>query len=243
MSHRPDESGLVPDDRLLIRPHVAHSGRPSPPTTPAWPRTGPPVSYRAPQPAPAAPDPAPNPVSAARGRAGRLPLVVLTLLVVGTAGGLVFLRGGPDPEPARAVTPPGLSVPVLPRGSGADQPSTKASAPSSGASAAPSASVSARPLPAPSASRGARSEPPTGAPVVKPAARVFVTLRPGDRGPAVRTLQERLYAQGFTYVSVSGIYDGQTRRGVAQLQRDRDIEGDPQGVYGPATQAAFGSGG
>ncbi|MFB0633190.1 peptidoglycan-binding protein [Streptomyces sp. AB3(2024)] len=53
-------------------------------------------------------------------------------------------------------------------------------------------------------------------------------------------LQERLYGQGFTYVSQTGVYDEQTRRGVAQLQRDRDIKGDPRGIYGPATRAAFG---
>lgn len=55
----------------------------------------------------------------------------------------------------------------------------------------------------------------------------------------MRALQERLYGQGFTYVSPTGVYDDQTRRGVAQLQRDRDIKGDPKGVYGPATRAAF----
>ncbi|MBT2458846.1 peptidoglycan-binding protein, partial [Streptomyces sp. ISL-86] len=121
-------------------------------------------------------------------------------------------------------------------------PSAGASAPRHRASAAPTASVSASPSPGPSASRGGRSAPPPSASVSTPAAGAYVTLRPGDRGPEVRTLQERLYAQGFTYVSVTGVYDGQTRRGVAQLQRDRDITGDPQGVYGPATQAAFGSG-
>ncbi|MFE3939164.1 peptidoglycan-binding protein, partial [Streptomyces goshikiensis] len=66
------------------------------------------------------------------------------------------------------------------------------------------------------------------------------TLRPGDRGSEVRALQERLHGQGFTYVVVNGVYDGRTRRGVAQLQSDRGISGDPQGVYGPATRAAFG---
>ncbi|EDX25811.1 peptidoglycan-binding protein [Streptomyces sp. CJ_13] len=56
----------------------------------------------------------------------------------------------------------------------------------------------------------------------------------------MRALQERLHGQGFTYVVVNGVYDGRTRRGVAQLQSDRGISGDPQGVYGPATRAAFG---
>ncbi|MFZ3491981.1 peptidoglycan-binding domain-containing protein [Streptomyces sp. 5.8] len=68
------------------------------------------------------------------------------------------------------------------------------------------------------------------------------TLRPGDRGAEVRTLQQRLYGQGFTYVEVSGEYDDRTRRGVVQLQSDRGLTGDPSGVYGPHTRAAFGLG-
>ncbi|GGZ72244.1 hypothetical protein GCM10010371_35080 [Streptomyces subrutilus] len=66
------------------------------------------------------------------------------------------------------------------------------------------------------------------------------TLRPGDGGAEVRALQERLQGQGFTYVSVTGLYDDRTRRGAARLQSDRGITGDPEGVYGPATRAAFG---
>ncbi|MFZ3467523.1 peptidoglycan-binding protein [Streptomyces sp. 4.24] len=68
------------------------------------------------------------------------------------------------------------------------------------------------------------------------------TLRPGDRGPEVRTLQQRLYGQGFTYVEVNGVYDDQTRRGVAQLQSDRGLTGDPSGIYGPHTRAQSGLG-
>ncbi|MEV6954676.1 peptidoglycan-binding protein [Streptomyces sp. NPDC051183] len=67
-------------------------------------------------------------------------------------------------------------------------------------------------------------------------------LRPGDRGAEVRTLQQRLYGQGFTYVTVNGVYDDDTRRGVAQLQSDRGLSGDPSGIYGPHTRAAFGLG-
>ncbi|MFD9480878.1 peptidoglycan-binding domain-containing protein [Streptomyces nojiriensis] len=52
-------------------------------------------------------------------------------------------------------------------------------------------------------------------------------------------MQEMLRGQGFTYVSVTGVYDNQTKRGVGQLQRDRSLKGDPPGVYGPATQAAM----
>ncbi|MEY9846951.1 peptidoglycan-binding protein [Streptacidiphilus sp. MAP5-3] len=65
------------------------------------------------------------------------------------------------------------------------------------------------------------------------------TLRPGDTGPAVTHLQQLLFEQGFTYVSTTGVYDAATTRGVTQLQQDRDLTGDPPGVYGPATRASL----
>lgn len=243
MSHHPDESGSAPEDGLLARPYGAPSGRPYRTTTPAWPHTGPvSASFRAPEGRSedpehaAAADAAPADAAVRRDRGGRLPLAVLALLALGAAGGLVFLLSGPDPRPERAVAPPDLSLPALPaRRPGVDaepspERSVRPSAPSASASASggPSASRTPKPTPPPSASAG---QPPAGS---------SGTLRMGDRGPEVSALQERLYGQGFTYVAVTGVYDSQTRRGVAQLQRDRDIKGDQPGVYGPATQAAFG---
>ncbi|MFG2710815.1 peptidoglycan-binding protein [Streptomyces goshikiensis] len=265
MSHHPDESGAVlPDDRLLVRPYVAPSGRPSPSTAPAWPRSGPAATRRAPAPAPA-PDPAPGSGSgsvavpdAAPGGSGRrgrrLPVAACVLLGLGAAGGLVLLLTGPeDRRSERAVAPPGLSVPVLPArspGAGAEPSSGPATPPpgsprpSVPASASASASVSAPPVSASGVSTSpnapASGPAPAGTPSAGTAAVAGGTLRPGDRGPEVRALQERLYGQGFTYVEVNGVYDGRTRRGVAQLQSDRGISGDARGVYGPATRAAFG---
>ncbi|MEU3727768.1 peptidoglycan-binding protein, partial [Streptomyces sp. NPDC031705] len=156
----------------------------------------------------------------------------------GGAGTLAFLMCGPAPEPAPASLHPDLAVPALPaRSPGAGEPSVRSRA----ATGTPPASATARtPSATPSSAKPATSPPGAGKPSPKPAAGTSRTLRPGDRGPDVSALQERLYGQGFTYVSVTGVYDGQTKRGVAQLQRDRDIQGDPKGVYGPATQAAFG---
>ncbi|MFZ3475828.1 peptidoglycan-binding domain-containing protein [Streptomyces sp. 4.24] len=51
----------------------------------------------------------------------------------------------------------------------------------------------------------------------------------------MRVLQQRLYGQGFTFVQVNGVYDEQTRLGVAKLQSDPPI-------YGPHTRATFGLG-
>ncbi|MEV0411553.1 peptidoglycan-binding domain-containing protein [Streptomyces sp. NPDC050448] len=245
MSHHPDESGSVPEDRLLVRPYAAPTGRPARSTTPAWPHTGPvSASFHAPEGQREDPERAPDAAAAEstdaraarRDPGSRLLPAVLALLALGAAGGLVLLLSGPDPRSERAVAPPELSVPVLQaRSPGTDaEPSPKgsvrASAPSAAASASagPSASQTAKVAPGPSASAG---QSPTGR---------SATLRMGDRGPEVSALQERLYGQGFTYVTVTGAYDSQTKRAVAQLQRDRDIKGDQPGVYGPATQAAFG---
>ncbi|MGI5448221.1 peptidoglycan-binding domain-containing protein [Streptomyces sp. CA-243310] len=214
--------------------------------TPAWYGEDPAPSVpRAPAPPPVV-EPAPLPV--ARERAGWLPVAALALLGLAVAGGLVYLTAGPEPESPRVAPPSGLSVPVLPARSpdagpdaGGAEPSASPAVPSSSASASSAAGRGAE-RPSTSPGRGAT---PTAAPsssrppAEAPGDGASATLRPGDRGPEVRALQERLHGQGFTYVSTTGMYDEQTRRGVAQLQGDRSITGDPRGVYGPATRAAF----
>ncbi|WP_329388949.1 peptidoglycan-binding protein [Streptomyces sp. NBC_01351] len=256
MSHDPDESGAVPDDRLYARPYTTPAaGGPSRPSTPAWPHTGPvshPYAYTySYQDGDAEPDGEPAfvppraavPGRAAAGAAGAghrrerrgadpLTLAVLTLVGLAATGGLVLLlTGSEDPEPPRAKAPSGLSVPGLPgRGTGGEESTSPTARPSATATPQPSGSPTSqapKPTPSASASTGKASVP-------------AATLRMGDKGPQVRALQELLLGQGFTYVSVSGVYDGQTKRGVTQLQRDRDIKGDPPGIYGPATQAALG---
>lgn len=260
MSHDPDESAAVPDDRLLVRPYVAPSGRPSRPAASPWPEAGPlsfagQVPSRAPGTASTPlPDPAP-------GRGGKRPArtaALCLLALAAAAGGSVYLLTDSDPRPeSRSGRPPGLSVPALPAhgpdgvapSAGAAEtagPAASAPAAPDRAPATPTAPETAGPSGEPAASRGASPAPPPpratapGTPPAGTPAAGAGTLRPGDRGPAVRELQERLFGQGFTYVEVTGVYDERTRRGVAQLQRDRDIDGDPQGVYGPATRAVFG---
>ncbi|MFG2341099.1 peptidoglycan-binding protein [Streptomyces yangpuensis] len=256
MSQDPEENGLAPDDALFVRPYVAPSGSPARAEAPAWPQSGP---FAFPDPADGFADgfavgqgyrpddgvPAPvtgptrPPAAAARhaghsagaGRRSRLPLTVGTVLGLTAVGGLVLLLTGPDPQPPRAEAPAELTVPALPGGpgGGAESPDPTASA----RSAAPSASATEA-----SATTTSPAAKPSTA-TVRPSSG-YATLRMGDSGPEVRALQELLQGQGFTYVSVTGVYDGQTKRGVGQLQRDRSIKGDPQGVYGPNTQAAMG---
>lgn len=247
MSHHPDESGPDPVEPPLVRPYLAPSAAPSAApaeaTAPLWPQSGP-FDQEPGQAEPAAPAPAlvlgfasaparDGRRSHARGRerSGLLPWAALALVLLGAAGGLVFLLGGPEPEPEAPAGRPDLSIPQLPaRSIDAGGPSTQAPVRSSAPPSSPS----------PSPSPSAKPTPTAGAPAPAQAAAKSGTLRMGDRGAEVSALQQRLYGQGFTYVSVTGVYDGQTKRGVAQLQRDRDIKGDPTGVYGPATRAAFG---
>ncbi|MFD4243405.1 peptidoglycan-binding protein [Streptomyces sp. NPDC058525] len=249
-AHDSDESAGIPDDHQpLVRPYFASTGGPSRPTqSPAWMQTGPlsfpgPAPSRAAAPAPApepAPEPASEPVHTRRG--GARAVAVGVLLALAAAGGILLLPGDPDQgPPPRSERAPALSVPALPaRSPGAvGEPGPEAATPAPtgtpsakpGGSAAPGASAQAA-TPGPKATT-APSAPAAGS-SGSPA-----TLSMGDRGPEVRALQELLFGQGFTYVSITGVYDGQTRRGVSQLQRDRDIKGDPQGVYGPATRAAL----
>lgn len=176
-------------------------------------------------------------------------MAALALLASAAAGGLLFLLRGPAPEPAPGAAHPGLALPALPVGSpgagesaepGEDATGTESPAPSGsarGTASAGSPSAAARPSGTPTTGPSGRGP---SAPGEKPPGQPSGTLRPGDRGPEVSDLQERLFGQGFTYVSQTGVYDEETRRGVAQLQRDRDIKGDPRGIYGPATRAAFG---
>ncbi|MFF4444032.1 peptidoglycan-binding protein [Streptomyces sp. NPDC001502] len=255
MRQDPDESGIVPDDHLLVRPYVAPSGPPPRSTAPAWPQTGPlafpgPAHVQEPGVPATVPATVPAPVSApvpaaargaVRGHRSRLPFAVLTLLALAAAGALVLLLGDPDPQPPRAGAPAELSVPMLPgRSPGsvaeADAPGPTPSAPSPSASASASPSPSREPGASPS--QGPKPPPSPSASVPSPPSS-SATLRMGDSGPEVRALQELLRGQGFTYVSVTGVYDNQTKRGVGQLQRDRSLKGDPPGVYGPATQAAM----
>lgn len=224
----------MPDDGPLVRPYVAAPLAPASATNgPTWPEgTAPPVPGLPPGAAlPAGPD--------RRARGGWAP-AVLGLLALTGAGALVFLLGGPEPEPERASAPPGLTVPVLPARSPDADPSRSSAAPERPKASAPAPATATATPSAPGARPGsAPGGGPSGVPPPPPA-EDSATLRQGDKGPEVRVLQQRLYAQGFTYVAVTGVYDGRTRRGVAQLQSDRGIKGDPPGVYGPATRAAFG---
>ncbi|MFI1095483.1 peptidoglycan-binding protein [Streptomyces sp. NPDC020917] len=215
-------------------------------------------------PAAPAPDPAPGP-PAARGpvpshRSRReesrerplLPLLLGGLALVGVALAVLLAWDvwprypaaqdvyRPLPAPSYAPLPlPHTATPVQKRAATpAGTPRRTTSQPPSdldgtGAAPPPAAPSGTPPRTAPATPTASPSGPPA------PTATAPRTLRAGDAGSDVRELQQLLFTQGFTYVSVTGVYDAATVRGVTQVQQDRGLTCDPRGVYGPCTRAAL----
>lgn len=143
----------------------------------------------------------------------------------GTDDGGAGIEAVPAPSAAPTQAPVRPSTPAgRPASGGAQQPTGTTSKPSCPARPQPS-----KPSPNPT--------PPTATP---PPANSG-TLKAGDSGPRVSRLQQFLFLQGFTFVRVTGTYDDATVRGVAKLQSDRGITGDPSGVFGPNTAARVGA--
>ena len=63
------------------------------------------------------------------------------------------------------------------------------------------------------------------------------SMRPGDRGPGVIALRDRLVAMGYLARSASGTYDDRLAGRGAAFQRDHGLEAD--GIAGPATIRAL----
>ncbi|MFB8088080.1 peptidoglycan-binding protein [Streptomyces sp. NPDC055992] len=184
--------------------------------------------------------------------------------VVGTAafiGGLFNGDGNGEADLDQALP---STVATLPDESGEPSPSTTSSAsPSPSRSASPSssapasASASASTSASASASRSATassSASGTGAPsspaataqssgpaqgVAPPAATPDEagTLRRGDRGTAVADLQNRLREVWVYNGPVDSEYGSRTEQAVSDLQVWWNIDGDPDGVYGPNTRS------
>ncbi|MCC9741855.1 peptidoglycan-binding domain-containing protein [Streptomyces sp. MNU89] len=65
-------------------------------------------------------------------------------------------------------------------------------------------------------------------------------LQKGMSGPEVLEMQQRLNQVGlFSTVDEDGSYDEQDERAIANYQLWNGVEGDPSGVYGPATRRSL----
>ncbi|MFI1187352.1 peptidoglycan-binding protein [Streptomyces californicus] len=188
--------------------------------------------------------------------------------VVGTAAFAGGLFGGAKTSTDEALPETTTSAPDTedePAASVAPSPSASAAVPrtpsaSASASASPSASSSPekkkkseKPTPTGSASASASAssgrspsatpggDTPTKAPTADPPPPPATTggmLRPGDRGPQVAELQNRLREVGrWLYSGPSdGHYSDRVAYAVAYYQSYMGVHGDPTGVYGPNTR-------
>ncbi|MFD9635978.1 peptidoglycan-binding protein, partial [Streptomyces violascens] len=200
--------------------------------------------------APPAADPEPpSPAEAPRNRRRPAALAIgaAAAVVIGTAAFASTLFAG-DATPKRAL--PDVADTGVPY-TATDSASAEApsAVPSRTKKAAPSHSPSARPSPTPSASKPAAPSPskpaptsstpsrPSNSPEDKPLAPPpSTTLRRGDSGPAVLELQERLGQLGLYTGTPDGGFGSRTERAVRDFQSYTGIDGDPAGVYGPATR-------
>ncbi|SEC74020.1 Putative peptidoglycan binding domain-containing protein [Streptomyces misionensis] len=252
-------------DLLRIRPYVEvgpddpDATRPVPPvgaTLPPRPADGPAVFASpaavggAEPPAPERPEP-PGPAGG-RHRLRRTALVAAAgagAVAVAAVGLALFSYHAPSRDGAA----PDIreSVPDLPPPDPSGTPVHGAPAPSRSAarSPLPSAPPSTTPSPSPSAPSptptarrtpsGAASPTPsaTTAPHTTPAG--APALRRGDVGPQVADLQFRLWQLNLYQGAFDGVFTRSVENGVRTYQLARGVQGDPAGVYGPATRAAL----
>ncbi|MGW4834935.1 peptidoglycan-binding domain-containing protein [Streptomyces globisporus] len=204
---------------------------------------------------------APDPVQPRRRRPfGALAVGAAVAAVVGTAAFAGGLFGGDDsgdealPEATTSVPDtedePAASVASSPSASTAPpRTPSRSAAPSASPSASASPTKSREPSPTASASTsptasaspapedgGAPTSSPSAAP---PAEFAGPSLRPGDRGPEVGVLQNRLREVWLYSGPSDQNYNEQVENAVAVYQSYKAIQGDPMGVYGPNTRRAL----
>lgn len=191
---------------------------------------------------------------------GALAVGAAVAAVVGTAAFAGGLFGGDDsgdealPEATTSVpdTEDEPAASVAPSPSASTAPSrtpSRSAAPSASPSASASATKSREPSPTASASMsptasaspapedgGAPTSSPSAAP---PAEFAGPSLRPGDRGPEVGVLQNRLREVWLYSGPSDQSYSERVENAVAIYQSYKAIQGDPVGVYGPNTRRAL----
>ncbi|WP_112470559.1 peptidoglycan-binding domain-containing protein [Streptomyces triticisoli] len=188
--------------------------------------------------------------------------------VVAAAGFTSGLFSYASPERDRASHSARESLPdasadtsVAPSSTASGASSAPSASASASASGSPSADESGSPSPSPSASGTASQSPSasasqagtgpgTGAEQSEPAQPTTTlqapapadpgpVLRPGDRGPEVTELQQRLRQLYLYSGRTDGFYNSRVERAVRTYQWTRGISTDESGVYGPATRASL----
>ncbi|MEU2250312.1 peptidoglycan-binding domain-containing protein [Streptomyces sp. NPDC019224] len=148
-----------------------------------------------------------------------------------------------EPSPSTTSSASALpSRPASPSSSAAPSATASASASASASatasrSATATASASGAGTPSPPAATAGSSSPAQGAAPPAASPDDAATLRPGDHGPEVAELQNRLREVWVYNGPVNSDYSGRTEQAVSDLQTWWNIEGDPEGVYGPNTRS------
>ncbi|MYZ41246.1 peptidoglycan-binding domain-containing protein, partial [Streptomyces sp. SID4917] len=147
--------------------------------------------------------------------------------------------GVTEPDPSESQTTPAPSGSSLSSIGAALSPGPTASTvPSATASA--TASAESRPSAPPSSVAPKDSPSPTRQPSRQPPpAPDGTSLGPGDSGPEVVELQNRLEEVWLFRGPTDGQYDQRVEGAVQIYQSYRHIEGDPEGIYGPNTRRAL----
>ena len=161
-------------------------------------------------------------------------LVYMAVVLSSTLGSAPAPTATPAPTPA----PAAIVIPA-PKAS-APQPETQPpEAETKPPEAHPSAAQTKAPTPTPTAkpaptSRPTASPKPTAAPTpaLTPDA-AYDTLRPGERGDAVKKMQQRLKELGYYKGEVDGVFGKQTKGAVMRFQRSNGLDRD--GIAGKRT--------
>ncbi|MEV5876761.1 peptidoglycan-binding domain-containing protein [Streptomyces sp. NPDC052101] len=142
----------------------------------------------------------------------------------------------PDVSTPAPASPTASPSPTVPR------PPVPVRRPSPSATASASPTPTATPTPAASAT-ASRPASPTSSMTASPTARMspaaVPVLRPGDRGPGVAELQDRLWQLNLYDDRIDGVYTRSVEDSVRNYQLARGIQGDTPGVYGPATRRSL----
>ncbi|MEU3183078.1 peptidoglycan-binding domain-containing protein [Streptomyces sp. NPDC006923] len=203
-----------------------------------------PVEPPAAEPLPAALPPAPSrrrPFRAVAIGAAAVAVLGTAVIVAGLLPGDRQERALPDetlpPLPSSNLVEPDASTPSAAASASPSAPATASSRPAPPPEPTASAPRSTAPQAPPvSASAKPSTSPPPQQPVQPPRGG---SLGPGDSGPAVMELQNRLEQIWLYRGPTNGEYDQSVEGAVRVYQSYKHIEGDPEGVYGPNTRRAL----
>lgn len=159
-------------------------------------------------------------------------VLVATALTAGLAGcgGVTWTPDAASGSDAPGAGQPSASMSPL-------EPVLPTAAPSAGTTPTPRVTPTPRTTPTPGPSASTRPKPKPKPTTSPEAPRPRTDLRPGDRGPKVLALQERLSGLGYWLGEPDGHYGSLTQQAVWALQKTAGISRD--GRVGPKTQRAL----